>query len=169
AAAAFRDPALLEGGGAPAAAALPIQAVPGDVAEIKFSGDFSPLPDDSTDSDTSVLRTLVLPDLRVPVTRRTMRYVRAFTKTESGRQSFLARYRRAGAYREIVERALRDAGLPEDIEWVAAIESGFDTRAVSPKGAAGLWQFMPETGQNYGLYQSPYVDERMSLVRSSQA
>jgi membrane-bound lytic murein transglycosylase D len=171
AAQAFRDPALLEGGGAALApaATVPIYAVPGDSQEIRFHGDFSPLPEDSTDSDSAVLKTLVLPDLKVPITRRTMRYVRAFTKTESGRQSFLARYRRAGAYREIVERALRDAGLPEDIEWVAAIESGFDPRAVSPKGAAGLWQFMPETGANYGLYQSAYVDERMSLVRSTQA
>ncbi len=167
---AFRDPTLLEASEAPlfpaAAQQLPIV---GEVAELKLAGDFSALPDDSEDPDTSVLRTLVLPDLRVPVTRRTMRYVRLFTKTESGRQSFLARYRRAGAYREIVERALRDAGLPEDLAWVAAIESGFDPRAVSPKGAAGLWQFMPETGQSYGLYQSPYLDERMNLVSSTRA
>ncbi len=167
---AFRDPTLLEASSAPlypgAGAPLPIVS---EVAELKLSGDFSALPDDNDDPDTSVLRTLVLPDLRVPVTRRTMRYVRLFTKTESGRQSFLARYRRAGAYREIVERALRDAGLPEDLAWVAAIESGFDPRAVSPKGAAGLWQFMPETGQSYGLYQSPYLDDRMNLVSSTRA
>ncbi|MFO0590254.1 MAG: transglycosylase SLT domain-containing protein [Polyangiaceae bacterium] len=169
AAQAFRDPSLLEAQAAqalPAAATLPLVA---DVSELKLAGDFANLPDESDDPDTSFLRTLVLPDLRVPVTRRTMRYVRLFTKTESGRQSFLARYRRAGAYREIVERALRDAGLPEDLEWVAAIESGFDPRAMSPKGAAGLWQFMPETGQSYGLYQSQFIDERMNLVSSTRA
>jgi membrane-bound lytic murein transglycosylase D len=166
---AFRDPALLEGGGVAAAPAMERLPALGAVAELRLSGEFSPLPDDAEDADTSVLRTLVLPDLKAPVTRRTMRYVRLFTKTESGRQSFLARYRRAGAYREIVERALREAGLPEDLEWVAAIESGFDPRAVSPAGAAGLWQFMPETGQSYGLYQSTYIDERRNIVRSSQA
>jgi len=166
---AFRDPALLEGGAGPVAAALDRLPAIGVVPELKLAGEFSPLPDDTEDPDTSALKSLVLPDLKVPVTRRTMRYVRLFTKTESGRQSFLARYRRAGAYREIVERALREAGLPEDLVWVAAIESGFDPRAVSPKGAAGLWQFMPETGESYGLYQSPYVDERMNLVRSSTA
>ena len=167
---AFGDPALLDGGGAGAAAepAEPLPAIT-QVSELKVAGEFAALPDDSEDPDTSVVRTLVMPDLRVPVTRRTMRYVRLFTKTESGRQAFLARYRRAGAYRQIVERALRDAGLPEDLEWVAAIESGFDPRAVSPKGAAGLWQFMPETGATYGLYQSPYVDERMNPVSSSRA
>jgi soluble lytic murein transglycosylase-like protein len=168
AARAFQDPSALE---PQAAAALPAERLPmiAQVSELRLSGEFAPLPDDSDDPDTSFLRSLVLPDLRVPITRRTMRYVRLFTKTESGRQSFLARYRRAGAYREIVERALRENGLPEDLEWVAAIESGYDPRAVSPKGAAGLWQFMPETGESYGLYRSPYVDERMSLVRSSQA
>ena len=167
---AFGDPKLLEGNGeaAPAGAAEPLPAIT-QVSELKIAGEFAALPDDTEDPDTSVVRSLVLPDLRVPVTRRTMRYVRLFTKTESGRQAFLARYRRAGAYREIVERALRDVGLPEDLEWVAAIESGFDPRAMSPKGAAGLWQFMPETGATYGLYQSPYVDERMNPVSSSRA
>lgn len=165
---AFRDPALVEAAAAPAAAAEPLRVVE-PAGELRLAGDFAPLPDDAEDSDVSFLRTLVLPDLRVPVTRRTIRYVRLFTKTESGRQAFLARYRRAGAYREIIERALRDTGLPEDLLWVAAIESGFDPRVVSPKGAAGLWQFMPETGATYGLYQSPWVDERMNVVRSSQA
>ncbi|MEZ4301364.1 MAG: transglycosylase SLT domain-containing protein [Polyangiaceae bacterium] len=169
AARAFRDPALVEHPPElEPAAALPLLAYEAP-RELTLGGEFSPLPDDADDSDASFLRTLVLPDLRVPVTRRTIRYVRLFTRTESGRQSFLARYRRAGAYREIVERALRDSGLPEDLEWVAAVESGFDPRAVSPKGAAGLWQFMPETGATYGLYQSAYVDERMNVVTSSRA
>src|SRR4051794_28064105 len=86
---AFRDPALLEGGGAPAPAGamerLPALNV---TSELKLAGDFAPLPDDSEDADTAVLKSLVLPDLKAPVTRRTMRYVRLLTKTESGRQSF---------------------------------------------------------------------------------
>jgi membrane-bound lytic murein transglycosylase D len=150
---AFRDPALGFAASAQPAAAEPLRMIE-IPSELRVSGEFAPLPDDAEDTDASFLHSLVVPDLRVPVTRRTMRYVRLFTKTESGRQSFLARYRRAGAYREVIERALRDTGMPEDLEWVAAIESGFDPRAVSPKGAAGLWQFMPETGQTYGLYQS---------------
>src|SRR4051812_21968594 len=78
---AFRDPALLEGGGPGIAAAIePLPALRA-VSELKLSGEFSPLPDDSEDSDTAVLKSLVLPDLKVPVTRRTMRYVRLFTKT----------------------------------------------------------------------------------------
>lgn len=165
---AFRDPSLTF-----AVAAQPVGAEPLRIAEapteLRLAGDFETIGDDAADSDASFLKTLILPDLRVPVTRRTIRYVRLFTKTESGRQSFLARYRRAGAYREVIERALRDTGLPEDLEWVAAIESGFDPRVVSPKGAAGLWQFMPETGATYGLYQSSWVDERMNVVRSSHA
>src|SRR4029078_5437282 len=48
-----------------------------------------------------------------------------------------------------------------------AVESGFDPRAVSRAGAAGLFQVMPETGQLYGLDQSPWVDERRSVYRAT--
>lgn len=172
---AFRDPSLLD----PPAPAAPVtvscaqlgSGAPGaDTLDTAISLSLDrPLAPGIDDPDGAVLDTLTLPDLHVPITRRTMRYVRFLSHGDAGRAAFLQRHRRAGLYRESIAFALREAGLPEDLLWLAAVESGFDPRAVSPAGAAGLWQFMPETGQLYGLEQSPYVDERRSIVRATHA
>lgn len=125
--------------------------------------------DDLDDPESGALSSLALPDLRIPITRRTMRFVKFFSRTETGRNSFGERFARGGKYRAVIEHALREAGLPEDLVWLAAIESGFDPRATSQAGAAGLFQFMPETGSLYGLDQSQWVDERRSITRSTTA
>ncbi len=124
---------------------------------------------DVDDPDGPAIESLAKPDLRIPITRRTIRYVQFFTRSVAGRESFTERYRRAGSYRPMVERALRDAGLPEDLVWVAAIESSFDPRAVSPAGAAGLWQLLPGTARHYELSVSPWLDERRSPERATKA
>lgn len=125
--------------------------------------------DDLDDPESGALSTLALPDLHIPITRRTMRFVKFFSRTETGRNTFGERFARSGKYRGIIEHSLREAGLPEDLVWLAAIESGFDPRATSQAGAAGLFQFMPETGALYGLDQSQWVDERRSITRSTTA
>ncbi|XYI03390.1 transglycosylase SLT domain-containing protein [Sorangium sp. So ce1128] len=170
---AFRDPSLLDRAPAdsPAAAAClpPVGDAPPALTALVVR-EFQPATDeDLEDPEGATLATLAMPDLDVPLTRRTMRFVRFFAQSDEGRAVFQRRFRRAGAYREIVERSLREAGLPEDLLWVAAVESGFDPRAVSPAGAAGLWQFMPRTGEAYGLEQSEWIDARMSLTRATDA
>jgi soluble lytic murein transglycosylase-like protein len=121
------------------------------------------------DPDDADLAKLSRPDLEIPITRRTMRYVRFYTRTAAGRHVFLSRYRRAARYRDFIEDTLHDAGLPGDLVWLPAIESGYDAHAVSPVGATGLWQFMPETGAAYGLVQSPLIDERISVPQATRA
>ena len=180
---AFQDPSLVEasGAGARAGAPPPAEVDPAacagapagedpEVLQAWITRDFEPAADeDLEDPEGATIASLVLPDLRVPLTRRTMRFVRYFARTEEGRALFLQRYRRAAAYREFIEHEMREAGVPEELLWVAAIESSFDPRATSRAGAAGLWQFMPRTGETYGLYQSEWVDERRSLVKSTTA
>jgi predicted Zn-dependent peptidase/soluble lytic murein transglycosylase-like protein len=170
---AFRDPSLIDAPEAAPAAAAAACAPKGDTSlllDAQIASDFQKATDeDLDDPEGATLATLTMPDMRIPVTRRTMRFVRFFGRTENGRAAFLQRFRRGGAYRNHIEQALREAGLPEDLVWVAGIESGFDPTAVSHAGAAGLWQFMPQTGALYGLYQSPFVDERKSIVRSTTA
>ncbi len=119
--------------------------------------------DDVDDLDTAgaeALSRLQLPDLNVPVTRRTLKYVRFFTRTDRGRGMFETWLKRSGRYQDMIQAELRDRRLPEDLIWVAMIESGFDARAKSPAGAVGLWQFMPATGAVYGLQQSRHLDQR---------
>jgi membrane-bound lytic murein transglycosylase D len=179
AARAFADPSLVERGAATAPAQrlepAPTRCDPSVGADglpavaTLLRTDFDVLGAAGDDPDAASLASLTMPDLPVPITRRTLRFVQHFAKSEAGRRSFLERLRRSGRVRPLVEQALREAGLPEDLLWVAAVESGFDPTATSPAGASGLWQFMPETGTAYGLEQSPFVDERRHLARSTQA
>jgi hypothetical protein len=64
---------------------------------------------------------------------------------------------------------LREKGLPASLMGVAAVESGFDPTALSPKGARGLWQLMPETARRYGLAVELERDERLDPVKSTHA
>jgi membrane-bound lytic murein transglycosylase D len=65
---------------------------------------------------------------------------------------------------EVLERA-----MPTEIALLPAVESGFDARAKSPSGAAGLWQFTGPTARHFGLYQGPWLDQRMNLETSTRA
>lgn len=68
----------------------------------------------------------------------------------------------------IVEE-LEQRGMPSELALLPMIESAFQPKATSPKGAAGLWQFMPATGRQYGLKKRKGLDERRDLVASTRA
>jgi membrane-bound lytic murein transglycosylase D len=86
-----------------------------------------------------------------------------------GRETWTAWMRRSGRYREIILPILRKEGLPEDLLFLAMIESGFNPRAYSRAHAVGLWQFMSATGKREGLTIDHWVDERRDPVRSTKA
>lgn len=67
------------------------------------------------------------------------------------RRHFGGARRRARSYFPMIERALARHGLPEDLKYVAVVESALNPLAVSHAGAEGLWQFMPATQSDYGL------------------
>ncbi len=71
--------------------------------------------------------------------------------------------------RKLVEDMIRSAGLPSWIRKIPEVESGYDPNAVSHKGAAGLWQLMPETARGLGLRVDEEVDERFDPVKSTRA
>jgi membrane-bound lytic murein transglycosylase D len=85
------------------------------------------------------------------------------------RNGFQEAYRRSGRYRDEIVRALRQAGLPEELSWLPLIESGFKVKAMSPGRALGLWQFIPSTGYKFGLKRDTWVDERMDPAKSTAA
>jgi len=64
---------------------------------------------------------------------------------------------------------LTERGLPSDLVYLALIESGFSTVAVSSAKAVGMWQFMPATGKGYGLRIDGWVDERRDPIRATDA
>lgn len=68
----------------------------------------------------------------------------------------------------IIEPILKAYGIPDDFKYVPLVESGFGEGA-SPKGAKGLWQFMPGTARTYGLKVGNDIDERMSVRKSTIA
>jgi membrane-bound lytic murein transglycosylase D len=85
------------------------------------------------------------------------------------RKFFLDSYRRSGRYRPAILRALKEAGLPEELSWLPLIESGFKVNAFSRSRALGLWQFIASTGYKFGLKRDRWVDERMDPEESTQA
>lgn len=98
-------------------------------------------------------------------------HVEQAVKRLTGRDKtfFLASYRRSGRYRPAIVKALREAGMPEELSWLPLIESGFQVRALSRARALGLWQFIASTGYKYGLKRGPWVDERMDPEKSTAA
>lgn len=77
--------------------------------------------------------------------------------------------KRANRYMPVIVPILKANGIPADLVYLAAIESNFNPLAYSPAKAAGLWQFMPATGKEYGLEVNDYVDERYHPVLATEA
>ncbi len=119
--------------------------------------------------DLSWLANLQMPDMPVRWDARLVRYLELFKDDARGRQSLTFWLRRSGRYRDLIRRTLRKKAIPEDLLWVAMVESGFDPTIKSPAGAIGLWQFMPESGRLYGLHQDRWLDERMSVQAATEA
>jgi len=76
---------------------------------------------------------------------------------------------RSGRYAPMIRRELRARNMPEDLVYLALIESGFSPRAYSRAHAVGIWQFIAGTGRRYGLEISPYVDERRDPIAATRA
>ena len=76
---------------------------------------------------------------------------------------------RAGLYSDMIQTKLRERGMPDELLYLAMIESDFYTDARSRVLATGMWQFMGPTARQYGLRIDAYVDERYDPVRATDA
>ncbi len=76
--------------------------------------------------------------------------------------------KRANRFFPTIERILKEQGMPDDLKYVALIESGL-MNVNSPVGASGFWQFMDKTGKQYGLTINTEVDERYHLEKATYA
>lgn len=75
----------------------------------------------------------------------------------------------APRYFEIIEPILKRDSIPDDFKYLALAESGFDPKALSPAGAAGIWQFMKGTARENGLEVNSNVDERYNIEKATAA
>ena len=72
-------------------------------------------------------------------------------------------------YFPLFEKTLQKHGLPAELKYLSMIESGLNPKVISHARAGGLWQFMPATGREFGLYQDAYIDERFEPVKATEA
>src|SRR5690606_4864411 len=98
---------------------------------------------------------------------RVEHYVARFTGPARGWMS--ERLARGTRYEPMIRQKLRAAGLPEDMYYLAFVESGFKANAFSPAAAVGMWQFMASTAKWMNLRVDWWVDERRDPVRSTDA
>ncbi len=81
----------------------------------------------------------------------------------------LLQIKRAQKYFPIIEPILKENGIPTDFKYLAVIESNLDTRAYSSANAAGFWQLLPKTGEQFGLEVNDQIDERYHIEKSTRA
>ncbi len=86
-----------------------------------------------------------------------------------GHRTIVAGLERAGKYRPMIERVLREEGVPVELIHLAQAESGFMPRALSNRAAAGMWQFVKFRGQEYGLNQTAFTDDRLDPEKATRA
>jgi membrane-bound lytic murein transglycosylase D len=95
-------------------------------------------------------------------------FINFFSKSKAGHGTIVASLDRAGRYKDIIQRVLKEEGVPQDLIYQAVAESGFRPQAVNPRsGAGGMWQFMPYGV--YGLTHNGWYDERFDPEKSTRA
>src|SRR5271163_4270023 len=107
-------------------------------------------------------------DLPLTVNDEVLSYLNFF-QTPRGRAIVETGLRRAGRYREMISRVLREEGLPQDLIYLAQAESAFQPLALSRAGARGIWQFVAYRGQEYGLRHTWWIDERQDPEKATRA
>lgn len=91
-------------------------------------------------------------------------------RTQTGiREKFAEAIERSGRYMVFIEKVFESEGMPVELSKLPFVESSFDYRAVSSAGAAGLWQFMPRTGKEFGMRIDSVVDERRDPIIATRA
>jgi len=106
-------------------------------------------------------------DIPMTLNEKVELYIHYFTNRMRDRFStWLARSER---YLPMMKKTFKEKGLPEDLTYLALIESGFSNKAYSRAKAAGQWQFMKGTGKRYGLRIDRWMDERRDPEKATEA
>jgi membrane-bound lytic murein transglycosylase D len=93
---------------------------------------------------------------------------REFLLALSNEAQVLLWMKRARRYFPWIEKRLKEMGLPDDLKYVTITESSLRPEAVSSSGAAGIWQFIPSTGERYGMRKNRNIDERFDFIKATE-
>ncbi|MBW2461110.1 MAG: transglycosylase SLT domain-containing protein [Deltaproteobacteria bacterium] len=126
-------------------------------------------PSASASPDLAWLSGLSLPDIPIRWDDQVVRYLEFYKDNPRGHALMAAWLRRERRWGPMVRGRLRALSLPEDLSYLAMIESGFDPAARSRASAVGMWQFVRATGEEYGLAVDHWVDERRDPEESTDA
>jgi len=96
---------------------------------------------------------------------RVEHYVALFST--KARDRFESRLSRGTRYEPMIRAKLRASGMPEDLTYLALIESGYDPHAYSRAAAVGMWQFMSSTARGVGMRVDWWMDERRDPARAT--
>jgi membrane-bound lytic murein transglycosylase D len=110
----------------------------------------------------------VVTDVPVVVNDAVLRVIAAF-QSPALQPKIAAGLARSGRYVPMIRGIFSEVGLPQDLAWIAFIESSFLPHARSPRAAHGIWQFMPRTGREYGLKSNGIVDERSDPEKATRS
>lgn len=107
-------------------------------------------------------------DLPLVMNEYVAAYIDFFSNSQRGHGTIVASLERLGRYKEMIQRVLREEGVPQDLIYQAVAESGFRPQAVNARsGAAGMWQFMP--WGTYGLQRTAWFDQRFDPEEATRA
>jgi membrane-bound lytic murein transglycosylase D len=120
-----------------------------------------PMPSGAT-PDLAWLRGLRMPDIPIRWDDRLVRLLDYYRTDPRGRAHMRGLLARQGTYDTMIRAKLRAQQMPEDLVYLAMVESAFDPKARSDVGATGIWQLMAAAATQYGLEVSRWVDTRMS-------
>jgi membrane-bound lytic murein transglycosylase D len=121
----------------------------------------------STTVDTEEQKKEVTFDIPIVINDQVEYFIQYFETTH--RKPFALWLQRSGRYIPMMKEVLKQNGLPEDLVYMALIESGFNPKAYSRRRASGPWQFITRTGKKYGLEVNWWIDERRDPEKSTIA
>ena len=119
--------------------------------------------------DVAWLRNAELPDIPVRWHEQVVQLLNYYKNDPRGRAHIRAWMQRSGRYETMIRKKLAALGLPQDLLFVAMVESSFDPTTVSTADAVGLWQFVEVTGVDYGLEVTRWADLRRDPELATEA
>ncbi len=146
----------------------PAQQQPAEPTPVEAAGNITTPASPSVAAKAEAELKTTVSDLPLVMNDYVAAYVDFFTNSPRGHGTIVASLERMGRYKDMIQRVLREEGVPQDLIYQAFAESGFRPQAMNSRsGAGGMWQFMPYG--TYGLEHTAWYDERFDPEKATHA